>query len=68
MNMSDVFANLPVATVVIVIIWALRLEGRVNTHEAVCAERYKKLEERHSASVRHLESIDEKLERLVSRL
>ena len=25
------------------LVWLLRLEGRLNTHEAVCAERYKNL-------------------------
>lgn len=65
MTAADMLASVPFLATVAAFIWALRLEGRVNTHEAVCAERYKKLEERHATSMEHLRAIDAKLDRLV---
>jgi hypothetical protein len=47
-------------------VWLVRLEGRVNTHEAVCAERYRRLDERATESATKLHEIDAKLDRLIS--
>lgn len=52
--------------VISAIIWLVRLEGRINTHEAVCAERYLRLDERLGQTGEKLHSIDEKLDRLIS--
>ena len=49
-----------------VVIWLVRLEGRVNVHEAVCSERYRRLDERLEQNADKLHSIDEKLSRLIS--
>jgi hypothetical protein len=66
MTTTDLLSNLPIATAVIIVVWALRLEGRVNTHEAVCAERYRRLDERAEESAAKLHEIDAKLDRLVN--
>lgn len=47
------------------LIWFIRLEGRVNAHEASCEERQKKLDERYREANRRLDSIDGKLDRLL---
>lgn len=56
-----------VGAAVTVIVWLIRLEGRHNAHEAVCAERQKRMDERHENIEYKLDSIDDKLERLVGR-
>ena len=48
------------------VVWLVRLEGRVNVHEAVCAERYRRLDERLEQNTEKLHSIDKKLDRLIS--
>jgi len=47
------------------IIWAIRLEGRQTAHERECAERQKRMDERHDVSVERLANIDKKLDRLL---
>ena len=47
------------------IVWLIRLEGRLNTHEGQCAERQKRLDERHKTIQDHLTSMDGKLDRLL---
>jgi len=42
-----------------------RLDGRMNTHEAGCDQRQKKLDERYETQTKHLASIDDKLDRLL---
>ena len=49
------------------VIWLLRLEGRLNTHEGQCAERQKRMDERHEAMLTTLGGMDEKLNRLMER-
>ncbi len=46
-------------------VWLLRLEGRLNTHEASCEQRQKNLDERHAVITKTLESIDGKLDYLM---
>ena len=46
------------------LIWFIRLEGRVNTHEKGCEERQKRLDERHAHISKTLDAIDAKLDRL----
>lgn len=41
------------------LVWLIRMEGRVNAHEASCTERQTRLDERHSDINRRLASIDE---------
>jgi len=62
MTAADLLASVPVLAVAALGVWALRLEGRVNTHEAVCAERYRRLEERHGEALEALAAIDRKLD------
>lgn len=50
------------------IIWLVRLEGRVNAHEAACLERQKRLDERHGEISDRLGKIDDKLDQIVERL
>lgn len=65
--MAEFQVALPVLVVAAgLIIWGIRLEGRVNTHEAVCAERYKRLDEKATETTDKLHAIDEKLDRLIS--
>lgn len=47
------------------VVWLIRLEGRVNTHERGCEERQKSLDERHDAMSKKLDHIDQKLDRLI---
>lgn len=47
------------------VVWLIRLEGRVNSHEKSCEERQKRLDERHKNIEHHLASIDRKLDRLI---
>lgn len=47
------------------VIWLIRLEGRVNTHEAECSQRQKRADERHGEMTAKLTKIDEKLDRLI---
>lgn len=47
--------------------WLLRLEGRVNTHEAECDQRQKRYDERHRSLSDKLDHMDAKLDRLVER-
>jgi hypothetical protein len=51
-----------VVPAVLALAWLLRLESRVNVHEAVCAERYKRLEERHDEAIDALRALDRKLD------
>lgn len=41
------------------LVWLIRMEGRINAHEASCSERQKRLDERHREIDRRLTSIDE---------
>lgn len=47
------------------VVWLVRLEGRVNTHEAECAQRQARMDERHAETNKKLDAIDAKLDRLV---
>lgn len=47
------------------VVWLVRLEGRVNTHEAECAQRQQRMDERHVETNKKLDAIDAKLDRLV---
>lgn len=49
-------------------VWLLRLEGRINTHEAACDQRQKKLDERHEHITQGITRIDSKLDSLMDRL
>jgi len=66
----DIPAEL-VATVSLVvgsIVWLIRLEGRVNTHEAICAERYQQLRQQHVEGLEEMRLIETKLDGLIQRL
>jgi hypothetical protein len=66
----DIPAEL-VATVSLVvgsIVWLIRLEGRVNTHEAICAERYQQLRQQHVEGLEEMRQIETKLDSLIQRL
>ena len=66
----DIPAEL-VATVSLVvgsIVWLIRLEGRVNTHEAICAERYQQLRQQHVEGLEEMWLIETKLDGLIQRL
>jgi len=66
----DIPAEL-VATVSLVIgsiVWLIRLEGRVNTHEAICAERYQQLRQQHVEGLEEMRQIETKLDGLIQRL
>lgn len=47
------------------LVWLVRLEGRVSMHEAVCSERYRRLEERHVEALEAIRSLDAKLDKVV---
>lgn len=47
------------------LVWLVRLEGRVNSHEASCDQRQMRLDERHTRMERQLESINAKLDRVI---
>lgn len=49
------------------LVWLVRLEGRVNTHEAECVQRRKRDDERHAETTTKLTAMDAKLDRLVER-
>ena len=49
------------------IVWAVRLEGRVTAHEKECAERQKRIDERHEMMQHTLDAIHTKLDRLMER-
>jgi hypothetical protein len=65
MTGADLLAGVPLVVLIGAGVWLVRLEGRVNTHEAVCAERYRRLEERHSEALDALAQIDQKLDRVM---
>ena len=66
--LADIVALVTIALSVIAgTVWLVRLEGRMNIHEAVCAERYQQLQSRHQETTKELRSIDHKLDRLVER-
>jgi hypothetical protein len=50
------------------IVWLIRLEGRVNTHEAICTERYRQLREQHVEALDEMRLIETKLDGLIQRL
>ena len=50
------------------IVWLIRLEGRVNTHEAICAERYQQLRPQHVEGLDEMRQIETKLDALIQRL
>jgi hypothetical protein len=56
------------ALVVGSVVWLIRLEGRVNTHEAICAERYKQLQDRHAETLDEMRSMDAKLDSIIQRM
>jgi hypothetical protein len=66
MTLETLLTNVPVLALIAAGVWLVRLEGRVNTHEAVCAERYRRLDERATESATKLHEIDAKLDRLIS--
>lgn len=47
------------------VVWLVRMEGRLNTHEAICAERYRRLEERHTEGLDRMRSMDAKLDAMI---
>jgi|TARA_R110002051_G_scaffold182799_1_gene252314 hypothetical protein len=57
-----------VSLVVGSIVWLIRLEGRVNTHEAICAERYQQLRQQHVEGLDEMRLIETKLDSLIQRL
>tara|TARA_Y100001951_G_scaffold83952_1_gene73110 strand:- start:246 stop:449 length:204 start_codon:yes stop_codon:yes gene_type:complete len=57
-----------VSLVVGSIVWLIRLEGRVNTHEAICAERYQQLRQQHIEGLDEMRLIETKLDGLIQRL
>jgi hypothetical protein len=66
--LADVLALVTISLSVIAgTVWLVRLEARINVHEAVCAERYRQLEARHQETTKELRSIDQKLDRLMER-
>lgn len=50
------------------VVWLIRLEGRVNTHEAICSERYKQLQDRHAETLDEMRSMDTKLDSIIQRM
>ena len=56
------------ALVVGSVVWLIRLEGRVNTHEAICAERYSQLRQQHVEGLEEMRLIDSKLDAIIQRL
>jgi hypothetical protein len=56
------------ALVVGSVVWLIRLEGRVNTHEALCAERYRQLRQQHVEALDEMRLIETKLDALIQRL
>ena len=50
------------------IVWLMRVEGRVNTHEAICAERYQQLRQQHVEGLEEMRQIEGKLDGLIQRL
>jgi|GEM_PF-2646582 hypothetical protein len=50
------------------IVWLIRLEGRVNTHEAICSERYQQLQARHQEALDEMRSMDAKLDSIIQRM
>ena len=56
------------ALVVGSVVWLIRLEGRVNTHEAICAERYSQLRQQHVEALDQMRLIETKLDGLIQRL
>ena len=50
------------------IVWLIRLEGRVNTHEAICAERYQQLRQQHVEGLDEMRLIETKLDSQIQRL
>ena len=62
---ANILMSIPAVSAVAAIVWLIRLEGRVNTHEAVCAERYKQMEERHLSALSSLAAIDTKLDKMM---
>ena len=51
--------------IVVGIVWLIRLEGRVNTHERMCEERQKRMDERHEAMAHLLDAMSQKLDKLL---
>lgn len=47
------------------LVWLLRLEGRLNTHEQVCSQRYVNLADKHDDTIKKIDRVEEKLDRLV---
>jgi len=45
--------------------WLFSLHGRLSRHEAACEQRQRNLDERHSAISRVLDTINNKLDRLM---
>ena len=66
----DIPAELVAAVSLVVgsIVWLIRLEGRVNTHEAICAERYQQLRQQHVEGLDEMRLIETKLDSLIQRL
>ena len=50
------------------VVWLIRLEGRVNTHEAICSERYQQLQDRHVETLDEMRSMDAKLDSIIQRM
>ena len=50
------------------VVWLIRLEGRVNTHEAICSERYNQLQARHLETLDEMRSMDAKLDSIIQRM
>lgn len=54
-----------VVPAVMALVWLLRLESRIASHEQVCAVRQKSLDERHEEIRDSLQRLDAKLDRLM---
>lgn len=50
------------------IVWLIRLEGKHHAHERECIQYRKLVDERHQATHKKLDHMDEKLDRLVERV
>jgi hypothetical protein len=49
-----------ISTIVVGVVWGVRLEGRVNTHDQIFAEREKQGNDRYEEIIRRLDRIEKK--------
>jgi hypothetical protein len=67
MTTLDLLSGIPILSMIVAVIWAIRLEGRVSSHELVCSERYRRLEERHVEALDAIRALDAKFDRVVNK-